>query len=83
MTCPSIRPFDLLALNQIPAWCIFLADCKVGDWEAWGVCSRSCDGGIKTKAREVLQALKHGGVVCPILEETTVCNTDQCKGTIS
>ena len=47
----------------------------MGDWKAWGTCSRSCGGGITTKAREVLQEAKHGGVVCPILEETAECNT--------
>jgi len=54
-------------------------DCKVGDWTAWGKCSRSCDGGIKTRLREVLQEAKHGGVKCPDLEISVVCNTDKCK----
>merc|ERR550532_704707 len=53
-------------------------NCKVGDWTAWGKCSETCDGGTKTRAREVIVEPEYGGKRCPALEETMVCNTDQC-----
>ena len=56
--------------------------CKVGAWKAWGECSATCDGGNKTRAREVVQNPMNGGAECPDLEETVMCNTDQCEGTL-
>ena len=57
----------------------FLVDCKVGEWKPWGECSATCGGGTKTRARDVIGAPENGGASCPdTLEETDVCNTDQC-----
>ena len=61
--------------------CIFLVDCKVDDWSAWGVCSVTCGSGTKSKGRDVVQEPNPLGAMCPHLEETSVCNTDECKGT--
>ena len=56
----------------------FPVDCNVGDWKAWGDCSAICDGGIKMRAREVVEEPENGGATCPALEETMVCNTKGC-----
>ena len=61
--------------------CIFLVDCKVDDWSAWGVCSVTCGSGTKSKGRDVVQEPNPLGAMCPHLEETHVCNTNECKGT--
>ena len=41
----------------------------------------TCGGGTKTISREVVQEPEHGGALCPALEETMVCNTEECTGT--
>ena len=33
----------------------FPVHCMVGDWKQWGECSATCNGGTKTRAREVVQ----------------------------
>ena len=40
----------------------------------------TCGGGTKTISREVVQEPEHGGALCPALEETMVCNTEECTG---
>ena len=55
-------------------------DCKVGDWSSWGDCNVTCGGGTKPRSRKVLEGPEHGGAICPTLEETDVCNTDECGG---
>ena len=60
--------------------CGSLVDCKVGPWRAGSECSATCGGGSKTMKREVVQEPEHGGETCPALEETMVCNTDECPG---
>ena len=58
--------------------CIFFpVDCKVGNWKPWGVCSVTCNGGTKTREREVVEEPKNGGAMCPA-PETMACNTEQC-----
>ena len=57
-------------------------DCKVGKWKAWGECSLTCGGGIKTKTREVIQQPNQRGEKCPTLEERDVCNTEECPGSL-
>ena len=58
----------------------FPADCKVGDWKPFGECSATCNGGTKTRSREVVQEPMNGGAMCPSLEETETCNIGQCEG---
>ena len=61
----------------------FLVDCKVGEWKPWGECSATCGGGTKTRARDVIGAPENGGASCPdTLEETDVCNSHQCGGSL-
>ena len=55
-------------------------DCKVGSWSSWGECSATCNGGTKARTREVVQEPERGGAACPDLEETVVCNADECTG---
>ena len=61
------------------AKCVFSVDCIVGSWSAWGVCSVVCNGGTKKRTRKVIQEPNFGGAICPVLEETMVCNTDKCR----
>ena len=60
--------------------CESLVDCEVGQWRAVGECSATCGGGSRTIKREIVQEAEHGGEKCPPLEETMVCNIDECPG---
>lgn len=53
-------------------------DCEVSDWSAWSECSETCGGGLKTHTRTVTQPELHGGAVCPVLDESVVCNDHIC-----
>ena len=76
--CRTVRCFIFISISLLN-WGSSV-DCKVGDWKPWGDCSATCDGGIKTREREVVQEAEDGGETCPALEETMVCNTKQCPG---
>ena len=73
---PSSHIFIIFILTN---W-IHLVDCKVGDWKPWGDCSVACNGGTRTRSREVVLESQNGGASCPDLVETDVCNTDKCEG---
>jgi hypothetical protein len=64
--------------------------CQVGQWSGYDTCSRSCiasggsvepgqtPNGMQTRSRNVTRAAKNGGMACPALTETAVCNTAPC-----
>ena len=43
----------------------------------------TCGGGTKKRGREVIREAKDAGASCPDLEETDVCNTEECPGILS
>merc|ERR1719247_1843300 len=59
-------------------------DCTWGDWEEWSVCTSSCGGGSKYRARAGLVAAAHGGAMCTIADimEFQSCNTDRCDDVV-
>ena len=57
----------------------FTVDCLWGEWEAWGTCTVTCQGGMQSSTRAVLQPAQNGGVPCSgnsIREQT--CNNRAC-----
>ena len=58
--------------------CPRAVSCEVGDYGAWGACSKSCGGGKQTRYRNITIAPKGGGRACPALNETWVCNSKEC-----
>lgn len=54
------------------------ADCQVTDFSDFSDCTEVCDGGTRTRTRDVTTYPRGGGAVCPILRETEACNTDPC-----
>lgn len=52
-------------------------DCVVGDWSPWSGCSAICNGGTRTRTREVTTEAKHGGN-CPELSDMETCGDRPC-----
>eukprot|EP00442_Polarella_glacialis_P051613 CAMPEP_0115080896 /NCGR_PEP_ID=MMETSP0227-20121206/18942_1 /TAXON_ID=89957 /ORGANISM="Polarella glacialis, Strain CCMP 1383" /LENGTH=1110 /DNA_ID=CAMNT_0002468609 /DNA_START=145 /DNA_END=3473 /DNA_ORIENTATION=+ len=55
-------------------------DCVIGDWEGWGLCDKTCDGGQRFRERNLKVAATHGGT-CPLvqLKESGSCSTQPCN----
>ena len=70
--CPNLIENDNCNTQPCPI------DCKVGEWENWSDCTKECGTGTTTRKRQVLIEPKFGGKICPILEETKDCNTQNC-----
>ena len=56
-------------------------DCEWGEFGEWGLCSQSCDEGIQTRVRKVIQDPQFGGVLCTgYSTESRTCNLQACPG---
>ncbi|CEL92606.1 unnamed protein product [Vitrella brassicaformis CCMP3155] len=55
-----------------------ISDCVVSAWSDWTSCTKSCGGGIKTRARTATTPPCAGDFACPPLDETVACNTSPC-----
>lgn len=56
-------------------------DC-VGEWEDWGSCSETCDGGFSVRTFSVSQNDQHGGLHCEFLHQQIQikdCNESPCE----
>jgi len=55
-------------------------DCAWGDWNSWSYCSRSCDGGVRSRKRHIRQAPSKNGRQCEPEQKEFVqaCNTHKC-----
>ena len=61
--------------------CHIPCPCEVTPWSPWGPCSTSChkgpvSHGYQVRMREVIQAEDPGGVGCPALKDSRLCDTD-------
>lgn len=50
--------------------------CEVGQWREWGECSKPCEGGTKTRTRDVRPL--EDGADCPPSSQTAPCNLHDC-----
>lgn len=54
-------------------------ECEWAPWHDWVACSRTCDGGIKTRSRTVAHEATNGGGLCAgDTSEVSVCSTQEC-----
>eukprot|EP00451_Oxyrrhis_marina_P002787 CAMPEP_0204255156 /NCGR_PEP_ID=MMETSP0468-20130131/3028_1 /ASSEMBLY_ACC=CAM_ASM_000383 /TAXON_ID=2969 /ORGANISM="Oxyrrhis marina" /LENGTH=1018 /DNA_ID=CAMNT_0051229005 /DNA_START=89 /DNA_END=3145 /DNA_ORIENTATION=+ len=53
-------------------------DCKLGDWEGWSACSKSCDGGLKRRVRPVVTYPQWDGDECDDTKDEETCNALSC-----
>ena len=55
-------------------------DCVMSGWTEWSSCSKTCNGGISMRSREITQAQMNGGRPCPTESEERNCNREYCPG---
>jgi len=54
-------------------------NCAWGGWSDWGVCSRTCGGGIRLHERSYVRQMENGGAHCPgAPAEVLACNIQEC-----
>lgn len=53
-------------------------DCVVSDWSDWSGCSTGCGGGTQTRTRYIVTDSQNGGAACPVLIDSTGCNSQPC-----
>lgn len=54
-------------------------NCEWNDWELWSPCSKSCNGGTRTKLRNKKWESSNGGLPClGNATDMEKCNTDPC-----
>jgi hypothetical protein len=70
--CPDLEQETQCIEKQCPE------DCVVGTWSLWDDCTVTCNKGIQTRSRNVINASKYNGKPCPDLEETTMCDRGPC-----
>ena len=49
-----------------------------GNWNNWGNCSKSCDGGTRSRTWNATVQPKNNGTACPATQSQS-CNTQSCK----
>lgn len=52
--------------------------CQVSAWGTWSKCTKTCGGGVRKRVRAIERTSKHGGYVCPSLEDTQSCGANKC-----
>jgi hypothetical protein len=71
--CPALFQDAPCSPAECPVACI------VSEWTTITSCSKSCDGGVLSKRRSIIQLAQNGGLPCPNLVETNVpCNAGPC-----
>lgn len=53
-------------------------DCVTSAWGPWTTCSATCGSGVMRRVRQVLTPASCGGLACPRMFETAICNTQPC-----
>jgi len=73
LPCPTLHDqADCNAHN----WCPI--DCVVTMWTKYDACTKTCNGGTRTRTRSISTPVEHGGKACPSTEQTVVCGAEKC-----
>jgi hypothetical protein len=73
-SCTSMQSTETVHCNAGPC----PVNCDTSAWGGWGGCSAACGNGSKTRSRSVVASAKHGGYVCPNLEDVASCSLKLC-----
>jgi len=70
----------LVSIEKCVASSCVVTDCTWDEWQEWSGCTCSCDGGTKTRNRQIKTAPLNGGALCEAHAKTEVaaCGTDPC-----
>jgi len=55
--------------------------CAVSRWSDWGVCTRKCGGGKRSRARLVLRRAANSGTKCPALRAPCTASPTKYRST--
>mmetsp|Transcript_20990 Transcript_20990/g.51510 ORF Transcript_20990/g.51510 Transcript_20990/m.51510 type:complete len:996 (+) Transcript_20990:111-3098(+) len=70
--CPPLRLKTVCNDFECPV------DCKLGDWEGWSACSKTCDGGLKRRVRAIQVYPQWDGDECDATKDEETCNALAC-----
>lgn len=82
----SINKRKLYVNRMMPSkfhlWFLYTVDGQWSEWKPWTECTRTCGGGVQTRARTCTQpSPAYGGKDCEgRIDETRPCGTDACPG---
>jgi len=54
-------------------------NCTVGSFSSYSRCTKECNSGIMFRTRSIRTPPQGNGAPCPILNQTTICNTQFCR----
>jgi hypothetical protein len=82
-TSESDAKFIYLGLRTSPGRIVKISKtsiihCEVNLWSEWTDCTQTCAGGMQSHNRTISISPSEGGVACPALYETQVCNEFNC-----
>ena len=68
--------------SKFHLWFLYTVDGQWSEWKPWTECTRTCGGGVQTRARTCTQpSPAYGGKDCEgRIDETRPCGTDACPG---
>jgi hypothetical protein len=70
--CPVTKEAQSCNTNQCPV------NCKLTAFSKWGMCDRSCGGGMRKRTRSVITKPAAGGVGCAMKDDYSPCNLQAC-----
>jgi len=70
--CPTLH--DPVDCNQHPC----PIDCVVTEWTKYDACTKTCNGGTRSRTRTITTPVEFGGKVCPSLGQNEVCGAEKC-----
>jgi len=70
--CPALEDTEDCSMQPCPV------DCKMGEWENVGICSKTCGGGKQKQSRKILVRPVGAGQKCGPGEREIECNTAPC-----